>query len=168
MKRSIIVIGEFLLTLFILYELYLLIIPLRGKDLVSQQDKGRAEKVDAVEQEITGTPQSIPPERVAYLFGWRKKENVKAKEQAHAQETAPEAAETKAAEKPELINWLKPVGFALDSGSVRYHFFKDERTKRVMKLSVGVPDNGWKMIEANDNEFVLEFEGKLYSVKRNP
>jgi hypothetical protein len=111
---------------------------------------------------MMSTAQRVPPERIASLFGWVKRE----KTQGKVRETVPEIAETKKEAEP--ITWLKPVGFALDSGSVRYQFFKDERTKRVFKLAAGISDNGWKMIEATGGEFILEFEGKLYSVKRNP
>jgi hypothetical protein len=164
MKRSTVVIGELLLISIILFESYLLIIPWSEKDLVTEQDKGRVEKVAAVEQEEKGTRQSVTPEIVASLFGWRKREKVQVKNQ----EIDTKPAEANIAAMPQPISWLKPVGFASDSGDVKYHFFKDERTKRVLKLSVGIPDSGWKMIEANDNEYVFEFEGKLYSVKINP
>jgi hypothetical protein len=164
MKRLIIVTGELLLISLILYESYLLMIPWSEKDLAMDQDEGRVEKLNTVEQEKKDTRRSVPPDVVASLFGWKKREKVQVKNQ----ETVPKPVEANNAAKPEPINWLKPVGFASDSGSVKYHFFKDERTKRVLKLSVGIPDSGWKMIEANNNEFVFEFEGKLYSVKKNP
>ena len=78
MKRSIIVTGELLLISIIIYESYLLIIPWSEKNLVTEQDKGRVEKMNAVGQEKKGTRQSVPPEIVASLFGWRKREKVQA------------------------------------------------------------------------------------------
>ena len=168
MKRSIIVIGELFLIAVVLYAAYLLVIPWRERQIETRQEKNKVEESDAVTQEMMSTAQRVPPERVASLFGWRKREQVQKKTPEKVQEAVPEAIEPKKEVGPEPITWMKPVGFALDSGSVRYQFFKDERTKRVLKLAVGVSDGGWKMIEATGSEFILEFEGKLYSVKRNP
>jgi hypothetical protein len=163
MKRSIVATGELSLVAIIICASYLLIAPWREKPLETRREKSRAEELNAAALEEKNTARDASPERVAHLFGWKMRESVREK----VQETVSNAAETKKVREPEPLTWLKPVGFALDSGSVRYQFFKDERSKRVFKLAAGISDNGWKMIEATGSEFILEFEGKLYSVKRN-
>jgi hypothetical protein len=163
MKRSILAAGELSLVAIIFYTSYLLVVPWREKPLETRREKNRAEESNATALEEKDTARDASPERVAHLFGWKMRETVREK----VQETVSNAVETKTVREPEPLTWLKPVGSALDSGNIRYQFFKDERTKRVLKLAVGTSDNGWKMIETTGSEFVLEFGGKLYSVKRN-
>jgi hypothetical protein len=164
MKRSMTVIGELFLCSIIVFILYLLIVPWEQDDLVKQTDARKTVQPNTEGVASRADGSSEPPESVAALFGWKKRE----KPPEEVREKTAEAAENKVEQKPEQINWLTPIGFALDSGSVRYHFFKDDRTKRVMKLAVGVPVDGWKIVEVSGNEYILDFNGKLYSVKGNP
>jgi hypothetical protein len=159
MKRSIIAIGELSLIAIIFYASYLLIAPWREKPIETRQEKSGVEVLNTAALDEKTTARGAPPERVAFIFGWKGRDK--------ARQTVSEAAETKKVGEPEPLAWLKPVGFALDSGNIRYQFFKDERTKRVFKLAAGISDDGWKMIEATGSGFILEFEGRQYSVKRN-
>jgi hypothetical protein len=142
----------------ILFLSCLAVIPWKPKELAIGQHESGGEYPVKKETEIEHALHVMTPEGIATLFGWKKREK-------SLQKTIP-VAEAKISEKPESISWLKPVGFVEVSGNMKFHFFKDERAKRVLKVAEGVPNNGWTIIDVRKNEFILEHEGKSYSVQR--
>jgi hypothetical protein len=56
----------------------------------------------------------------------------------------------------------------VDQAGTPSYVFKDTRARAVFALKVGIPNKGWKLLEAREREFLLEFSGKPYIIKRKP
>ena len=144
----------------ILVLLFTWVMPWKNREIDLQEATPREEKAGVLPQPRGERERSVMPESVAVLFGWKKREPV-----APPVET-PEVEE-KAEQQIIQASWLKPIGYAIREDSKKYYFFKDVKSNIVLQLSDDTSDNGWILLEANEEEFLLEYEGKKYSVPYN-
>jgi hypothetical protein len=93
-------------------------------------------------------------ETVASIFGWKKE-----KQSAINKKNIPVQLEK--------ANWIKPLGFVRGSDDRKFYFLKDIRENNILVIEEGCIYNGWKLIEIENDHFVLEYEGKKYIVMKN-
>jgi hypothetical protein len=96
------------------------------------------------------------PRQIAALFGWREPSQRSA---AHARsQTA----------KPEEASWIRAVGYVVEQNGIRSYVFKDTRSGAIFSLKLGAVSKGWKLLEVREQDYLLEFEGKAYIIRRKP
>ena len=94
---------------------------------------------------------SVPPEKIASMFGWKQRE--------------PRGAEPAASETvPAEAAWITFVGYVLKDDGIRYYVFKDGRSETVHTLSVGVKSNGWTLIAVTEEGFLIEIQDTRYII----
>ncbi len=148
---------EIVFVLCILVLLFIWVMPWKNREIDLQEAVHREESADVLLQARDERKPPVPPDNVAQLFGWKKREPV----------TIPAdtpAVVEKVEEKIIPASWLKPLGYAIGQDSKKYYFFKDEKSNIVLQLSDDNSDNGWRLLEAKNEEFLLEHEGKKYIV----
>jgi len=156
MKRSSRWVPDFALGALVLALAVLLVVPWRQRR--SPGSAGGEEPVSpAVAVEPAGSGgQAASPTQVAALFGWR-------------EPRAALAAQTGALAPPvEEASWIQAIGYVVEQNAARSYIFKDTRTRTVFSLKAGSANKGWKLLEARERDFLLEFGGKPYIIKRKP
>ena len=98
--------------------------------------------------------QTASPRELAMLFGWR----------GAAAASAPVPA---ALQVPEA-SWIQPMGYVVEQNETRSYLFKDMRARMVLSLKPGSAAKGWRLLEVRERDFLLEFEGQAYIIKRKP
>ena len=156
MKRLSRWVPDFALGALVLALAVLLVVPWRQRR--SPGSAGGEEPVSpAVAVEPAGSGgQAASPMQVAALFGWR-------------EPRAALAAQTGALAPPvEEAYWIQAIGYVVEQNAARSYIFKDTRTRTVFSLKAGSANKGWKLLEARERDFLLEFGGKPYIIKRKP
>jgi hypothetical protein len=148
---------EIVFVLCILVLLFVWVMPWKNREIDLREAVHRQETADILLQAHNERERTVPPDRIAVLFGWKKRKPV-----AISADT-PEVEE-KVEEKITRASWLKPLGYVIGQDSKKYYFFKDEKSNIVLQLSDDNSDNGWRLLEAKEEEFLLEYEGEKYSV----
>ena len=155
MKRSMAWIGEIVIGAGIAAAATLLLAAGAPRSLPSPPpaaEPGATDPVPAAEPAIERV--SATPVQVAALFGWKPPVTSRPS-------TAPRAVPS----KPVPVR-LKLVGFVEnDEGTVQW-IFKDTRDGTVISLAPGATSRGWTLVEVQDREFRLDFEGATYAVPR--
>jgi hypothetical protein len=67
---------------------------------------------------------------------------------------------------PEKASWLRYIGLIAESDGEKKYYFKDTRSNRVIKLSLGQADQNWTLSEIADSHFILKNEEKTYIVEK--
>ena len=98
---------------------------------------------------------SARPAEIAALFGWRQPAPARPPQ-------VPRSAPT----KPAPVR-LKLVGFVEASAGTVSWIFKDVQTGVVISLAPGATNRGWTLVEVQEREFRLTFQGSTYTVPRN-
>ena len=73
-----------------------------------------------------------------------------------------------AASPAEEATWLQAIGYVVEQNGTPSYLFKDTRARAVFSLKAGSVNKGWKLIEVRERDFLLEFGGKPYILKRKP
>jgi uncharacterized protein YdeI (BOF family) len=94
------------------------------------------------------------PRELAGLFGWR----------GAAAAPAPAPASPQVQE----ASWIQAMGYVVEQNETRSYLFKDTRTRMVLSLKPGAAAKGWRLLEVRERDFLLEFEGQPYIIKRKP
>ena len=97
---------------------------------------------------------TVPPRQLAALFGWR--------------EAKPAPAARTAVLPAEEAAWIQAVGYVVEQNGAHRYIFKDTRAGGVFSLKTGDANQGWKLVEVRENDFLLELRGKPYIIKRKP
>ena len=124
----------------------------------SQPSEGKAE-----EQGTGPAAAEVPLNSVARLFGWKPKplpvktEPPKVvKKEIVVQPTPP----------PPVVDWLTHMGsFVDDEDNKKSFFFKNNKTQSVFTITVGEMKQNWKLLEAGEEVFLFQFEGKEYKIQ---
>jgi hypothetical protein len=148
---------EIVFVLCILVLLFVWIMPRENKVIDLREEAHREESADVTLHALDERERPVPPDNVAQLFGWKKREPA-------AEPAVMPAVEEKVEEKIIVAPWLKPLGYVIGQDGKKYYFFKDEKSNIVLQLSDDNSDNGWRLLEAKKEEFILEHEGEKYVV----
>jgi len=134
----------------------LLVAPWRERGLpAAGAEEPAAYPAAAVDPPVAGKPPATARE-LAALFGWR--------EARPAPIPATAAPATPAEEAP----WVLAIGYVVEQNGARSYLFKDTRARTVLSLRTGAENKGWKLVEVRERDFLLEFGGKPYIIKRKP
>jgi len=147
-----------IIILCILALLYFWIVPWKKKEINFQGVLDQKNTTNVIRETADLVSPSVSPERVALLFGWKRKPAARPVTEILVEEEPP------IEEKVVLATWLRPLGYAIGSDGKKYFFFKDEKSNKVLQLTDDNVDSGWKILDVSDAEFLLEYEGKKYSV----
>ena len=111
-------------------------------------------------EEHEGVP-AVEPRSVALMLGWRPPLPPPAP-------VPPAAVEPEAPPEPEPtpISWLRYVGYVADQRGLKRFIFKDDRLDRMVSLTAGGTKDGWTLVEAQPDRFLLEREEGLFVVER--
>jgi hypothetical protein len=96
------------------------------------------------------------PRELAGLFGWRESR------------AAPAAKPGPPAPQVQEASWIQAMGYVVEQNGTRSYLFKDLRTRGVWSLKSGAVNKGWRLMEVRERDFLLEFEGQPYIIKRKP
>jgi hypothetical protein len=111
----------------------------------------------AVAAEPAGTAgRTTSPRELAVLFGWREPK------------AAPAAKPGPAAPQAQEAPWIQAMGYVVEQNGTRSYIFKDLRTRAVLSLKQGTVNKGWRLLEVRERDFLLEFDGQPYIIKRKP
>ena len=146
------------LSLFIVVVLLamLLLFPFRNGSVDTPETD--ANEIEVMEEDFYARntiPESVgaSPEKVAELFGYKKDGEI-----GH---TDNEVAET-----AQVIGWIEPVGFYVGTDGRHCWFLKNNRTNEILLLSEGEAEKGWRLVRVTEEEFLLEYEGTFYTVRK--
>ena len=148
---------EIVFVLCILVLLFIWIMPREKKEIDLREEAHREESADVTLHALDERERAVPPDKVAQLFGWKKRKPA-------AKPAVMPAVEEKVEEKIITAPWLRPLGYVIRQDGKKYYFFKDEKSSIVLQLSDDNSDNGWRLLEAKKEEFILEHEGEKYVV----
>jgi hypothetical protein len=56
----------------------------------------------------------------------------------------------------------------VEQNGIRSYVFKDTRSGAIFSLKLGAVSKGWKLLEVREQDYLLEFEGKAYIIRRKP
>jgi hypothetical protein len=103
---------------------------------------------------------AVQPEQIARLFGWREKA-APVKAEPAAADSIPTGAEE---EKPEVISYLRYIGYAVGSPGERTYFVKYADTGKVVPLRADAAHDGWTLIEISEAGILVERDDTLYHI----
>jgi hypothetical protein len=142
----------------ILALLYLWIVPWKEKEVGHHGVLREENTTDVVVETSVKHPPEVSIEKIAFLFGWKKKPEKK--------NAPPEPLEKSPPVEEKVISatWLNPLGYVIGADGKKYFFFKDEKSNKVFQLTDDNVESGWKLLDVEDGEFLLENGGKKFSV----
>ena len=122
-----------------------------------RQAAGLAGEVAAPSPVVATEPAGVAgrtasPRELAGLFGWR----------------GAAAAPAPASPQVQEASWIQAMGYVVEQNGTRSYLFKDTRTRMVLSLKPGSAAKGWRLLEVRERDFLLEFEGQPYIIKRKP
>jgi hypothetical protein len=103
---------------------------------------------------------AVQPQQIARLFGWRKRVSV-----AKSEPAAPDSATTITEEmQPEVISYLRYIGYAAGSPGECTYFVKDTDTGRIVPLRTTGAHDGWALIDVSEAGILVERDDTLYHI----
>jgi hypothetical protein len=137
--------------------------------MITPRQSGRnhaMEEPEALEEAVTETltdadlETAVQPEQIARMFGWRKRVAVVKSEPA-AMDSAEEVPEE---ESPEVISYLRYIGYAVGSPGEETHFVKNTDTGQVVPLQMNAIHDGWTLIGVSETGVLVERDDTLYQI----